>query len=985
MDAQELVSPDGRLFGRQRELDQLSRALEAAAVGKATVALLAGEPGIGKTRLLDVAAARAAQAGMRVLRGGTSDAEGMPPYLPLLEALGQHIRVAPAEVLRRQADALAPVLATVLPDLAVRLGDLPSTYPLPPEQARFRLFQAIERFVGAIAEDRPLLLILDDLHWADPASLDALRYLISHRQDARLLVAGAYREGEVEHARAFDRTLADLARLRVLRTIRVERLAPDEVGALATARLGAPLDRMAQRLLFDHSEGNPFFAEELVRAWSQSGRLTRRAGLVPSYGLAAAAVGEAVPSTLVGAVRQRLTRLSPATVDVLRAAAIVGRAFDLDLLADVSELEPELVETHLVEAVRAQIIRRETPRGEAVATFAFRHDKIRECLYDEVTVTRRRRLHDVIGHALEARPAPNDAQRLAELAFHFARGGDRARGIRYALEAAEHAARASAPAEMMAHVRTALSLVEADDPRRGGLLLRLGEAALLAGAEPEAVSAFQDAERWARASGDTRMAARAAQQAGRAWWRQEAIHEARAAFEAAFALLDPRPGAELVSVLVDLGGLLVENLHRRDEGLAHARRALDLARRLGDDRLVVMASRALGNLLARSNHLAAGVALLEDALALARALDDPVEEAEACACLASASFWQGALRRSRDVTIRRLALAERTHDAYQLRHVHSWLAFVGAFLGDMAEVDAQLDRAESIIERLASPEPLGFLRFVQGVVAVLRGEHAPAERRFAQSAGLFRAIGPGALVWYLGNLGLPLAVLGRVAEAHTCMDEVEALLAGLPEATMAACDAYVYMVATALALGDRDRLARYAPKLIPFRGQFHDMLTDRLLGEVALAQGDRAAAQEYVVAAEATARREGLVYELARILEAQIAVSAPRARGSPAVRAALDEARRLYQHLGNQAEAARLEQRLREPARAARPVLPAGLTGREAEVLRLVAAGRSNREIAEALVVSEKTVENHLTNAYTKIGAENRAAAAAFAVRHGLT
>jgi ATP/maltotriose-dependent transcriptional regulator MalT len=443
----------------------------------------------------------------------------------------------------------------------------------------------------------------------------------------------------------------------------------------------------------------------------------------------------------------------------------------------------------------------------------------------------------------------------------------------------------------------------------------------------------------------------------------------------------------LVSVLGDLGSLLAANLHQQAGGIAYSRRALELAQQLGDGLLLATASRSLGNLLVRSNDLAAGTPLLERALALATAVDDPVEAAECCACLASAYFWQGALRRSRAVTRQRLAFARRSHDPYQLRHVHSWLAFVAVFQEDWSEAEQLLDQAQGIVERLTSPEPLAFLHFVRGTLAHRRGEHGVAVRQLQEAMAIFREIGPGTLVWYLGCLGLAQAAQGKVAEARACMDEVETLVSALPEGTVPTADPLAYLTVTALALGDRARLARYSPKLAAFGGQFHDWLVDRLLGETATLRGDWATARARLEAAEAAARQSELPWELAWTLEAQATLAlAQGGRGSVARgRDLLEQAAELFQRLGNGGELRRLRARLRtQGLPAPRPRLPAGLTTREAEVLGLVAAGRSNREIAEALVLSEKTIEHHLTSIYGKIRADNRAAATAFAIRHGL-
>ncbi|HEX5506690.1 MAG TPA: AAA family ATPase [Thermomicrobiales bacterium] len=975
---QTTASPEPPLVGRRRELAALLEAFAAAADGRTRVALVAGEPGIGKTRLLAALAVRAAAAGATVLRGGAVDAAGMPPYLPFLEALGRHVRVAPLDALRAQAGGLSPALATLLPELAARL-ELPPGYPLPPEQARLRLYEAVGDFLAAIAAPRPLLLVLDDLHWADPASLDLLCYVARAQPAARLLVAGAYRAGEVADRPAFARALAELTRLRALTTVAVAPLATAEVDALAAGELGAPVEPETAQLLFAHSEGNPFFAEELLRGWREAGALAPagdrwRLALPP---------GPALPPSIAGAVRQRLARLPAEVVELLRTAAIVGRAFDVALLADVAGQEPEAVEERLRDAAAAGLL-----RADGAEAFAFSHDKIRECLYDEVTAVRRRRLHGLIGRALETRPAPADAGRLAALAFHFARSGDRARGAAYAERAAERALAASAPDEALAHYRAALDLLDAGDARRGPALLGRGDAAVLAGAEREAADAFAAARDCFAGAGDRLAAGRAAHRLGRARARLEEHEPALAAFADALALLADAPGVELAPVLVDLGSLLAVSLHRQAEGVAHGRRALALAERAGEGRLIAAASRALGNLLVRGNALAAGIPLLERALAAAEAADDPAEAAECCACLAPAYFWLGAIGRSADVTRRRLAFAERCHDRYQFRHVYTWLAVCAGLRGRLGESADLLDRARAAVERLASPEPLAYVTFCRGALDYFRGEYAAAEARLREALARFREVGPGALVWYLGLLPLIQATRGDADEARAGMDELEALLAAVPAGTMPTGEPLAYLAQTALALGDRERLARYEPRLAAFREQFHDALTDRLLGQIATLRHDWATARDCLAAAEATARREELPWELGRTLEARATLALAES-GRAATASAGDllrAARAVFQQAGSVADERRLDERLRALAgrRAARPSLPAGLSAREAEVLRLVAAGRSNRAIAAALSVSEHTVAHHLTSIFAKTGADNRAAATAFAIRHGL-
>jgi predicted ATPase len=192
---------------------------EATEEGRARVVLLTGEPGMGKTRLLEEVAIQFAQNGAVVLRGNATESEGMPPFLPFLEALGRYIRENSQDQLRAQVAPVPQILASLLPELSVYLPNLLDSLPVPPEQARFRLYEAIGTFLETISGQHALVLILDDLHWADTASLDLLLHLAHYQSYWHLLIIGAYRESEVDGNPALARTLAELSRQRVLTTV----------------------------------------------------------------------------------------------------------------------------------------------------------------------------------------------------------------------------------------------------------------------------------------------------------------------------------------------------------------------------------------------------------------------------------------------------------------------------------------------------------------------------------------------------------------------------------------------------------------------------------------------------------------------------------------------------------------------------------------------------------------------------------------------
>jgi predicted ATPase/DNA-binding CsgD family transcriptional regulator len=904
----------------------------------------------------------------------------MPPYLPFLEALAPRIRDAPVDELAADVGPGAVALATVFPELADRLQSQIPASPLPPEQARLRLFEAIGVFLEALSSRNPLVLLLDDLQWADPASLDLLAYVAGHQVAARLLVLGAYQENAVQGHPALERALVRLNRLNRPDSIRLGPLDEAQTSQLARRLLGSSLTEDSAQALQTHSEGNPFFAEELLRNWRDTSALHHTP---QGWSLHAASAG-VIPASILSTLRLRIGRLPPDVIDLLRVASVIGRSFPVDLLAQALGSSPDAVEAHLMGAVPDHLI-----EADDAAGFRFAHDIIRACLYGEVSTARRQRLHARIGRALEASSLPLNAQRLAELAFHFSQSDDAERGAVYSQQAAERALAACAFEQAAVHWQAALRQLPEDCDAQGTAMLGLGEAMLLAAREEPAAEAFRTSAAWYASRNQTALQARALRGLGLALWRQDSLKEAQRTLEQAIALLDrlPGPTPEAVRTRVELATLLGNVLAEPPSALRHADKALQLARALGDPRLEASASRTMGFLLVLENRIPEAFPLLERALQLATANDDLAEAAECGSALAQAYVWSGRFRHALEISRQREQHARRAQQPYRLHYVYSWLAFLAAARGDWAEAEACLEQALASSAGAASLRPSAFLHQIHGYLAYQRAEFAQAEDHFRTALEIFQRKDPLEHQLCFGMLGLTHLARGNLALAERGLAEQEALIGRLREGSLPSASGASTLVLLAAGLGDHERVAALLPGLQACSGQHHWFLVDRILAAGEMVLGEVAAADGHLDAAESVARAEGLLPELERVLRARATLGsaygglgAARAAGRLCAEAT-DISRRL--HLANPPPAEIRSGQMPSPPKDALPYL-ARLSPREAEVLRLVAAGLSSRRIAEHLSLSQHTVSKHLTSIFAKLGVDNRSAAAAYAIRHGL-
>ena len=470
----------GAFVGRERELAELVGALEDALAGRGRLVLVAGEPGIGKSRLTDELIGHARGRGARVLVGRCWEAGGAPAYWPWVQSLRSYVRETGREALQTQLGAGAAGLAQLLPELRELFPALPEPPMLESEGARFRLFDDASSFLRRAAEAQPLVLVLDDLHAADEPSLLLLRFLAREIADSPLLVVCAFRDVDPTLRDPLASALAQVAREPHTGQITLAGLHAPNVGEYIQLATGTEPSTTLVQAIHAETDGNPLFVVEVVRLLNAEHRIAEGGADVP------------IPAGVRAVIGQRLRQLSEPCRTLLVAASVMGREFGMDALARLGDVPRDTLLDLLDEAMAERVVG-DVPGSPGRLRFG--HALIRDTLYDELTGPRRLRLHQQAGEALEAVHAADLEPHLAELARHFfaaAPAGVADKAIAYARRAGDRAATQLAYEEAARHYEMALTLVH-EPVERCELLLALGDTRARAGDMRASKDAFHEA------------------------------------------------------------------------------------------------------------------------------------------------------------------------------------------------------------------------------------------------------------------------------------------------------------------------------------------------------------------------------------------------------------------------------------------------------------------------------------------------------------
>jgi DNA-binding winged helix-turn-helix (wHTH) protein/tetratricopeptide (TPR) repeat protein len=433
-----LATAEVDFVGREAELAKMQEVWQRAKGGRYQLLLVAGEPGIGKTRLsLEFARSRGTE-GSTVLVG-CSDEENLVPYQPFVESLTWYVRHCPKADLRAQLAAIGggAELGAFVPELRSHIPNLPPPPAMDPEGRRYRLFEAVAAMFAAASQARPMVLMFDDLHWADKPTLLLLRHVMRSSRSASLTIVATYRESELGRTHPLSEMLITMRREPAVTRLVLRGLDVAHIKALVDSIVGPNAPSQLPQVVMDSTDGNPFFATEMLQHLKETGAMARIGAMMGrTIEIGDLGLSEGIKEV----IGQRLSRLSEACNRVLSIAAIIGREFDATLLEAVADLpDSELLDT-IEEATRAQLVRESQ---EVSGRFEFMHALIRETLYNELSSPRRVRLHRRVADAIERLTQNMPNPPLAELAYHFsqaASAGAVDKAIDYATRAGDRAA-----------------------------------------------------------------------------------------------------------------------------------------------------------------------------------------------------------------------------------------------------------------------------------------------------------------------------------------------------------------------------------------------------------------------------------------------------------------------------------------------------------------------------------------------------------------
>jgi DNA-binding CsgD family transcriptional regulator len=980
--------------GRVREMDEAKTVLRRAVSGQGQVLLISGEPGVGKTRFVREVAAVLRLEGASVLTGECY-AEGGPPYAPLAQMIRDTFEHSSFAEINLPAETLRDLLS-ITPSLRSRFTDILPDQDFDPQAEQQRTYEGFEAFCTALCSLGSLLLFIDDVHWADTGTLFLLRNLARRGRKLPLLIVMTYRDSELESVPDLNRVLLDLNRERLAVQLKLERLSRQETHDLLAAMFGEEITPEFLDGIFHQTDGNPFFIEEVCKALVEAGQLSFMDGRWHRPAMAEIKI----PQTVHSAIQARLQKLPNSTQEVLRMAAILGSDFDFETLKQACDLDEETLISALESGVRAQLID-EAPTGRAAnLRFSFVHVLIPTTLRESIIHVRRRQLHLRAAQAIEA-VHPEDFEVLA---YQYTEAGEAERARQFYVRAGDRAQR-TAPGEAVRFYRAALDRWEDDEDLTGRaeILARLGYCLWVIDDIQSSLNIYQTAYTLFERLGDRSQSGEMQRMIGRLYWQQAERELALQHYQQALAIQEQGPQTLELARAIDSISQMYMLAHDNAQGIAWGERALSLAEALGADDVVVSALNNIGTSHAQGGDFERGQSILQESIRQAIATGLPQH--------ASRAYYNSGVMYQRQCRYQEAEDMMKELYAYSVKfytraysHLAIWrLMWINWHIGrwDVAlNYRSQMVESSDILYITQAKRIFGMIDLDLGRVnealraleeslpsAVRADEFQTTLPHWGQIARAYAALGQDAKTmeaidqllkfvtarsYQSSESIMPLLIACQLTAAHgpssvleiahTCVYYLERLAQQFhtEEAEAALAEARgVVLLAEEHPLEAVEQFRQVVPEWEIIERRYDQARALGYLGRALNTMGEPEGA--------------GAAYEQASEIIASLAAQLdPDRRTSFLASSMVQEIHRAVEALSH----IPLQKGPRQAASL--------LTEREVEVLKLVAEGLTNAQIAEQLVLSPLTVNAHLRSIFNKLNVNTRTAAAHQAMELGL-
>jgi DNA-binding NarL/FixJ family response regulator len=974
----------GNWVGREREMAEAKLLWQRALSGLGQVILISGEPGVGKTRFVRELASAASLAGAGVLTGECYS-EGGAPYAPLSQMIGDALETADRIGVNLPDQALCDLLP-ITPSHLSRITAPSPGLNLDPKAQQQRIFEGFVSLCSTINTLGPLLLFVDDVHWADTGTLFLLRNLARRGRKLSLLIVMTYREAELGSTPVLNEVLVDLNHERLATHLKLGSLDRAETHDLLTSILAGEVTSDFLDLIYQQTEGNAFFVEEVCKALIEADQLSFQDGRWQYPAIAEIKI----PQTVRAAIQARLQKLPVSAQDVLRMAAILGGEFDFMTLKHAVSLDEEDLITALEGAVRAQLVSEVQPGKPGELRFGFVHVLIPTTLRESIIHVRRQRLHQKAAQALEA-VHPDDFELLA---YHYAQAGDPERSRDYFVHAADRAQQ-TAPREAVRFYRAALERYAAEcQAERAELLARLGHCLWVIDDVPEALKCFEAAYSLFASLDNRTMSGEMQRSIGRMHWEQAERDLAEQHYRQALAILEDGPEipelARAISSISQMYMLLPAN----DLAISWGQRALAMAERLGAEDIVVHALNNIGSGYCQMGNFETGLPFLRESLERSLAAGLPMDAGRAYYNLGVALQRQCNYAEARELMQHFLVYARQVYVKSNVILALLRLMWIDWLTGHWSAALIHRARMEETSDTIYTT----WVKKIYGLIDLDldRLEEARDELEERLPSAL-RAMDLQTTVTHLGQLARVYSALGQTAKTDATVKQIlnhVSITQDYSEESimplLIACQQLV-----ALHLPDWLENAQACLSLLEQHTQrYHTggaaAAFFEARGYLRLAEGHPQEAAESFHQAAAQWETIDRLYDQARA-EVSLGQAQNASGEATGASAAYQRALNIFDSLASQLEpelqASFLHSPLVQAAHQAEAGLSHGaprnkaspgidaLTEREVEVLKLVAQGLKNAQIAETLVVSPLTVNAHLRSIYNKLEVTTRTAA----------